>query len=214
VGPTVTRMRFQARNPERVNVYLDGTYAFSLPAVEAARLHKGQVLTEDEIRELQDRNALQRAYDRALRFLSYRPRSEDEIRRYLQRKGEPEDRVEAVLARLGASGWLDDEAFARFWVENRQAFRPRGRRALRYELRQKGVSDAIIEDALADVDSEAKAVELALQRAHRWKDLEYKVFRRRMLDYLIRRGFDYDEAADAMRQAWEEVGDQPQISEG
>ncbi|MBC7222755.1 MAG: RecX family transcriptional regulator [Anaerolineae bacterium] len=213
MSPRITRLRFQKKNPDRVNVYLDGAYAFSLPAVEAARLRKGQVLTDEEVQALQDLGAFQRAYDQALRFLSYRPRSEREIRQYLQRKGEPEGRIEAIVARLKERQWLDDAAFARFWVENRRSFRPRGRRALRWELRQKGVDEAIIEAALADVDSEAEAADLALRQAARWKGLDYRTFRQRMLGYLTRRGFDYAEAAEATRRAWEAVGGEGQPEE-
>ncbi|MGC8836969.1 MAG: RecX family transcriptional regulator [Anaerolineae bacterium] len=210
MSPTVTRLRFQSKNPERVNVYLDGAFAFSLPAVEAARLRKGQVLTEEEVQALRDLDAFHRAYERALRFLKYRPRSTWEVRHYLQRKGEPETRIEAVVAKLQANRWLDDAAFARFWVENRQAFRPRGERALRWELRRKGVDEATIEAALAEVDGEAQAVDLALKRAERWKDLDARTFRQRMLGYLTRRGFDYAEAVEATRKAWEALGREPE----
>ena len=206
MSPTVTRLRFQSKNPERVNVYLDGAFAFSLPAVEAAPLRRGQVLTEEEVQALRDLDAFHRAYERALRFLKYRPRSVWEVRQYLQRKGEPEERIDAVVAKLQAHRWLDDAAFARLWVENRQAFRPRGERALRWELRRKGVDDATIEAALAEVDSEAEAVALALQRAERWKDLDARTFRQRMLGYLTRRGFDYAEAVEATQKAWEALG--------
>lgn len=213
MAPTVTKLRFQTRNPERVNVYLDGAYAFSLPAVEAAHLRLGQALTEAEIQELREQDALQRAYERALRLLSYRPRSEKEIRRYLQRRGEPEARVEGVVERLRASKWVDDEGFARSWVENRQAFRPRSRKALRFELRQKGVDEGTIESVLEDVDDEGKALEVALQRAPRWKDLEYGAFHRRMSNYLSRRGFGYEEITGAVKQAWETVRNQPRDQE-
>lgn len=213
MSPKVTRLRFQSKNPEWVSVYLDGAFAFSLPAVEAARLRKGQVLTDEEVQALQDRGAFHRACERALRFLRYRPRSVWEVRRYLQRKGEPETRIDAVVARLQANQWLDDAAFARFWVENRQTFRPRGERALRWELRRKGVDDATIEAALAGVDGEAEAVALALQRAERWKDLDAHTFRQRMLGYLTRRGFDYAEAVEATRKAWEALGHEPEAWE-
>lgn len=72
---TITALRFQKRNPERVNVYLDGSYAFGLPALIAASLRIGQSLGEDEIASLQGQDAAQRAYERALRFLASRPRS-------------------------------------------------------------------------------------------------------------------------------------------
>ncbi len=210
MSPTVTRLRFQSKNPERVNVYLDGAFAFSLPAVEAARLRKGQVLSEEEVQALRDLGAFHRAYERALRFLKYRPRSVWEVRQYLKRKGEPEGRIDAVVAKLQANQWLDDEAFARFWVENRQAFRPRGERALRWELRRKGVDEATMEAVLAGVDGKAEAVALALKRAERWRDLDARTFRQRMLGYLTRRGFDYAEALEAAERAWEALGHEPE----
>ena len=83
----ITTLKFQKKNKERVNVYLDGKYAFSLQAILAARLHKGQTLSDEEIEGLLQEDAFQKAYDKTLNFLTYRPRSRAEVRRYLQHKG-------------------------------------------------------------------------------------------------------------------------------
>ena len=188
---TITALKFQRRNKERVNIYLDGEYAFGLDAIEAARLHKGQVLSEKEIAALKARDERNRAFDRAVHFLSYRPRSRAEVERYLRGKGIADDAAADVIVRLEQAKYLDDEDFARFWLENRERFRPRGQRALRYELRQKGVSDAIIARVLDDVDDEAYAWRAVEGRLSRWANLPASEFRQKVTGFLSRRGFDY-----------------------
>jgi regulatory protein len=198
---TITELKFQQRNKERVNIYLDGEYAFGLDAVEAARLHKGQVLSEAEIAELKAQDERNRAFDRAVQFLSYRPRSRIEVERYLRGKSIDEVVRDDVIARLERAKYLDDEAFARFWLENRERFRPRGERALRYELRQKGVSDEIIAHVLSDLDDEASAWRAVESRLSRWANLPGDEFRQKVVGYLSRRGFDYNTISLTLEKA-------------
>jgi len=192
VAGTITALKFQQRNPERVNVYLDGEYAFGLAAVAAARLRKGQVLSDVEIAALRTQDAHQQAFDRAVRFLSYRPRSRAEVERYLRGKGITEDGIAGVIERLEQANYLDDEAFARFWVENREEFKPRSRRALHYELRQKGVSSQVIARALNASGDEAAAWRAVEGRLARWAGLPRNELRQKIANYLSRRGFDYE----------------------
>jgi len=212
----ITALVFQKRNPERVNVHLDGHFAFSLAAVETARLRVGQFLSAQEIAELQERDAAERAYDRALTLLSYRPRSAAEISHRLCEADFPPSAIEAALARLERAGLVDDAAFARYWVENREQFRPRGRRMLRWELRQKGVPDRIIDKVLAPLDEMASALRLTRERAPRLRHLDEATFRRRLSAYLARRGFPYAIITDVVLQVWEELAGplSPQQAEG
>ena len=188
---TITALRFQKRNKNRVNVYLDGQFAFGLAAIEAARLRVGQTLSDDDIVRLQTQDEVERAYERALNFLSYRPRSEAEVRRNLRKKTVDDEAVEVVVERLTRAGLLDDREFARYWVENRLQFNPRGARALRHELREKGVSASIIAETLADFDDEVVARKVAEAGARRLAHLGPGDFRRRLGGYLARRGFSY-----------------------
>jgi len=126
----ITALRFQKRNKDRVNVYIDGQFAFGLAAIEAARLQVGQTLSDDDVARLRVRDEVERAYERALNFLSYRPRSEAEVRRNLYKKDVEDEVVEVVVERLTRAGLVDDREFARYWVENRLQFNPRGARAL------------------------------------------------------------------------------------
>ncbi len=205
---TITNLRFQKHTADRVNVYLDGEYVLALPALEATRLRVGQYLDNTEIAQLQALDIRQKAYDRALRFLSYRPRSAAELRRHLAEAAYDPDTVEETLARLTEQGYLDDAEFARFWVENRQRFRPKGERALRQELRQRGLDADIIAGALAGIDAAEAAYQAARPRAERLAQVaqaDPTGFRRRLSDFLLRRGFDYDVTAAAVTRLLREL---------
>lgn len=119
---TITALRFQKRNKNRVNVYVDGQFAFGLAAIEAAHLRVGQTLGDGDVARLQRQDEVERAYERALNFLSYRPRSEAEVRRKLREKNVEDEVIEVVVERLTRTGLLDDREFARYWVENRLQF--------------------------------------------------------------------------------------------
>jgi regulatory protein len=200
---TITALQFQKRNKNRVNVYVDGQFAFGLVAIEAARLRVGQTLSDDDLARLQMRDEVERAYERALNFLSYRPRSKDEVRRNLHKKNVKDKVIEVVVERLVQARLLDDREFSRYWVENRLQFNPRGARALRHELRRKGVSDSVIADTLADFDEEVAARKVAKTGARRLAHLEPRDFRRRLGAYMARRGFSYAVMEPLIEEMWE-----------
>ena len=206
----ITRLAFQKHAADRVNVYLDGQYAFALPALDAARLRVGEYLDDDAIAQLRAQDERQKAYDRALRYLSFRPRSQAEVRRNLLAAGLEAELVEATLARLVSQGYLDDAEFARFWVENRQQFRPKGSQALRGELRQRGVAAETVAAALADLDPEASAYEAGQPRAVRLAALaqtDPAAFRRKLGDFLLRRGFGYEVVKPTVARLLQEMQD-------
>lgn len=208
----ITALVVQKRNKERVNVFIDGEFAFGLAMIEALKLHRGQDLSDKDIARLQVLDSIEVAHERALKFLSYRPRSVEEVRRKLRQTDIDETTIEAVIERLERSGLLDDEMFARFWVENREQFSPRGTRALRYELRQKGVPDEIIQETIADLDEGDTAYHAALKRLGRYAQADEQTFRKRLGDYLIRRGFAYHTVRDVLDRLWIEYGSQADTS--
>ncbi|HRF95643.1 MAG TPA: RecX family transcriptional regulator, partial [Aggregatilineales bacterium] len=163
----ITALEVQKRNKERVNVYLDGEFAFGLTLIEAAKLKKGQVLTDAQITDLRSDDEVNKAYDHAVFFLGYRPRSTAEVRKNLVDKAYSDEAIEASIEKLVAQGYLDDEAFARYWVTNRSEFKPRGARALRSELRQKGIADAVISLVLEEQDAHDDAYRAAQTKARR-----------------------------------------------
>lgn len=201
---TITSLEEQKKNRQRVNVYLDGEYAFGLQAFVAVTLRLGQTLSPEQIVALQERDAAEVAYERALDYLSYRPRSRTEIKVYLERKKVSHAMAQAVIERLTQAGLLDDEAFARYWIENREAFRPRGVRSLRSELLRKGVSDAEVNLATQEIDETESAYRAARQYARRLENLEHVVFHRRLCGFLQRRGFGYDIVKEVVERVWKE----------
>jgi regulatory protein len=142
---TITALTAQKRNNDRINVFLDGAFAFGLAAVVAAHLRVGQSLTPATITSLQEEDSVEKAKEKALNFITYRPRSVAEVERKLRDKGFDESVTTRVVERLQAVDLLDDMAFARYWVEQRETFKPRSRLALQQELREKGVARSVIE---------------------------------------------------------------------
>lgn len=202
----ITRIVYQQRNRQRVNVFVDGAFALALPDAEAARLQVGQTLTPADIARLRQIDDAAKDYDKALRLLGSRPRSQQEIAQRLNRAGYPPEIVSAALARLQQQGYLDDAAFIAWWIENRARFSPRGRRALQQELRQKGLDPQMIDQALAMIPDEDQALAAARQRAARWRGLSQEAFDHKLLSFLQRRGFDFETARAAAAQLWQELG--------
>jgi regulatory protein len=206
MGGTISALIVQKKNKHRVNVYLDGKFAFGLAAIEAIKLRRGQALSDEDIAALKARDDIEKARQQAAGFLEYRPRSEEEVRRYLSGKGYPSETIEPVIARLTDVGLLDDRAFVRFWLDNRSEFRPRGARALRQELYQKGVPDDIIAEVLEEEhDEEEAAYRAAVAGARRWRELDAPSFREKVATFLIRRGFSYEVAREATARVWQEI---------
>jgi regulatory protein len=206
----ITAIQVQKKNPNRVNLYLDGEFAFGLARIVAAWLQVGQLLDEDKLEKLQTEDSRERAWQQALLFLSYRARSENEIRQNLSKHEIPDAVIEETLERLRRDGFANDKKFASAWVENRNTFRPRGRRALAQELRQKGIDDADIESVLESVDDEALAYEAGQKKARKLtlslsKGLERNEFRKKMSEFLARRGFSYSVIAPVVARLWNET---------
>jgi regulatory protein len=201
----ITAIEAQKTRPNRVNIHLDGDFAFGLARIVAAWLSVGQELSDEKIEQLQAEDARERAFQQAMLFLSYRARSESEIRKNLRKHEIPEAVIEQTIERLRQDGLANDTEFASAWVENRNTFRPRSRRLLAMELRQKGLDDEAIRSAVENVDEEASAYEAAQKRAARFKGLEWNDFRRKLSDFLARRGFSYSVVAPLVARIWNEA---------
>jgi regulatory protein len=205
----ITALKIQKKNKNRVSVFLDHEYAFGLSRIVAGWLAVGQELTEEKIKELQAKDNVEIALQKALNYLSYRPRSEQEIRQNLNKKhGFEEGIIDQIIERLERGGLVDDHNFAEMWVENRSEFRPRGSHALRMELRQKGVDERIIAQALEDIDEEDLAFKAARKQARKYQHLEWLVFRKKLTGFLARRGFNYGVIAEVTPKVWDEIASQ------
>jgi regulatory protein len=206
VAKRITAITAQKRNPNRVNVYLDGEFSFSLSRIVAAWLVPGDLVDQKKIEELLEKDTDEKVFQAALRFLEYRPRTEREIRVKLQQKGVEPQIAEAVVLRLRNSGMVRDEVFAQAWVESRNAFRPRSQRLVRYELRSKGIDDALIDKALqGSAEDKELALRAAEKQMRRYSSLEWKEFQTKMTAFLARKGFSYDVISATVRNAWNEL---------
>ncbi len=206
---TITLLERQQKHHGRVNVYLDGEFAFGLNELDAAALRKGQALSDAEIAALQAKDTVQRNIEKAIQLLAYRPRSTQEIRQHLTHKGTAPEVVEAALQHLSDQGYLDDRAFARFWIENRTAFKPLGPQALQYELRQKGVAANIIQELVQElVDVDDAVYRAAHSQLRRLRGQTRQGFTQKLGQFLQRRGFSYAAAAPVIRRIIAELAEQ------
>ncbi len=203
----ITRLEVQKNNPERVSVYLDDEFAFGVDIMVAASMRKGQLLDEADVAALRADDDRHRAYLAAVRLLGLRPRSREEIERALRTKRYEEPVIEAAVERLTVEGLIDDAEFARFWSENRTTFRPRGTRALRYELRLKGVANEDMEAALDAVDEDEAAWAAVERKAESWRNLPEDEFKQKVLNFLARRGFNYGTANGVWKRLRADVDD-------
>lgn len=201
----ITAIEPQARHENRFNLYIDNHFVLGLSAMVAAKLRVGQVLSAEEISALEHAEEFESAYEKALQFLEPRPRSASEVKQQLRKKKIEADIIERVITRLTDAGLLDDAAFAKYWVENRETFKPRAGRALRFELRQKGLSDSNISEAIGAVDESESAYHAGSARAARFQNLERREFMEKLGAFLMRRGFSYQVAKEAAARLWNEA---------
>ena len=201
----VTALSVQKRNRERVNVYIDDEFAFGLAYVAAAHLRIGQELSPDEINELQSQDTVEKAKDSAYTLISLRPRSTAEIQQSLKKKGYDPDVIEQVINRLVDLDFLNDETFAQYWVEQRDSFKPRSHMALRQELQQKGISRDIIDAALTASDETSAARAAAEKKARLLTRYEEDEFKKKLGQFLQRRGFSYGLIKDIIDELWQEI---------
>lgn len=206
----ITALEPQVTNPERINVFVDGRFLLGVNAsvVFQMGLEPEQELDSVQLEELQSEAGLQQAVDRAYNYLSYRPRSREEVRRYLRRKETPPETIEAALARLDRLDLINDHSFTSFWVESREQFSPRGARALKNELRMKGVEREVVEEMIDDEKDEERALRAGRKKAlplARIPGMDFATFRTRLGSFLQRRGFGYEVSTRTIRALWKEL---------
>ncbi|MFL5759382.1 MAG: regulatory protein RecX [Thermomicrobiales bacterium] len=209
---TITKIAAQEHNPNRVSVFLDGEFAFGigLDAAASQQLDVGQELPSERVKEIKIADEIGRATESALGLLAARPRSVREIRDRLRRKGYEPATIDRAIEKLEGWNYVDDTEFARYWVENRSAHKPRGHRLLEQELRQKGVDRELVKKVIsaAEIDEAAAALDLARAKFPSYKNEDPQVARRKLIGFLQRRGFDYDVIKPALDQLFGEIDDE------
>ncbi|MBN2030827.1 RecX family transcriptional regulator [bacterium] len=204
----ITQIETQKRNVHRLNIYLNGTFAFGLEEEVALRhhLHEGDRLKESTIEEILLVEERTRAKEKALRLLAYRMRSVEELRKKLHEKGFTERIIEPVIQDLLRVGLLDDQQFATAYVQTRMVQKPMSTQLLRQELSFKGIGNDIAEQVIEEeygARSETEvAVGLARKKMEQYRSgrIESKKMRKKVSDFLLRRGFNWDVIGEVMRE--------------
>lgn len=206
----ITGLQPQANDPNRTSVFVDGHFLLGVNTLIVLKLELriNQELTPALVRQLEQEEALQKAVDRAMNYLSFRPHSREEMRRYLRKKETPVELIETVLERLGQLDLINDESFATFWIESRERFRPKGAQAIKNELRMKGIDREVIDEVVTGDQDEELALRAGRKKAFtliRQPDVDYNSFRTRLGPFLQRRGFSYAVTKQVVQQLWEEL---------
>ena len=192
----ISAISAQKKRKDRVNIYIEGRYHFSLSLWAAANLKPGDYLSSEQISHLKAQDEKEKAWQRAADYLTRRPRSAREIRQYLKNKGFTRGAIHPVMERLADYGYIDDAAFARMWIDSRLRQRPRGAFGLRQELKQKGIKEELIDAALRDFDEHAAARKAVTPRLEKWRALPEIERRRKIYEFLARRGFARETCRD------------------
>lgn len=208
----ITSISIQQRDKNRVNVSVDGKYRFSLDYTQIAELgvKVGKEYTEVELSDLENESQFGKLYMRALEYSLMRPHSQHELSQYLYRKtrdtltktgsikkGVSKALTERVFDRIILKGYVNDEAFARYWVENRQLRKGISKRKLQVELASKGVDRSIVESLLSETDrtDEEEIQKIIEKKMGRYDDTQ------KLMAYLARQGFSYDDIKQAIENS-------------
>lgn len=196
----ITAIKAQVKSESRVSLFVDEAFFCSVDMLQLVemRLHVGQELTEEQAEHIKNEGAFSKAYNRAINYLAIRPRSTKEVRDYLWRKQYTPEVADRVMDRLGQKGYLQDQQFAKAWVQSRSLTKPMSRRRLSQELSQKGIKDEAQTTALASFDEEA-ALRQIIEKKSRL--VRYKNDKQKFIQYLARQGFSFDLIQSCLRQA-------------
>lgn len=187
----ITAIKQQVKNPERVSVFLDGTYRFSLTIDQllSEKLKRGAELDEAELKRLLKLSADGKLRMRVIEWLLGRPHSERELRDYLRRKQADTEFADELVLEMQRRKYQDDGVFARWFADMRRR-RQKSDRFIMNELRAKGVSEDIIRDAVQEPEySEADRLRAVYEKK---KHVSRYHEREKMTRYLLSQGYSYD----------------------
>ena len=196
---TITRITEQVKNKERVSIYVDGKYEFSLTIAQLLdeKLKIGLELTEQDIKRLHKVSDDGKLRMRTIEWLMIRPHSSKELKDYLYRKKLDPEQIDDWVFSMQKFGYQNDEQFARWWVDQRRN-KQRSAGFIRQELRTKGVHDDIIQSSLANADAtDASSLEALIEKKRR--NVRYQDDKK-LIEYLQRQGYRYSDIVDALAE--------------
>lgn len=201
----ITRLAVQKDNPRRVNVFINGNFAFGIYKETAAWLKIGQNLSDEKINELLLTDKKKDVMFRAIDYISYKPRTTYETRKKLLIAGYDEMLIDLTLSHLSENGLLNDKAYADRWVAERLRLKPRSKRMLTYELRKKGIPEDLIQSAVEDVDDLESALEISKKRLFRYEGFSKYEFRSKLGNFLAGKGFSFEIISETIDIMWHQI---------
>ncbi len=208
----ITKIESQKKNPKRKSIFLDGEFSFGIDDETFYRfgLKEGDILTKERIDEIKDSEKKRKAKQFTFNFLSFRARTEKEIRDRLKKKGFSKKITDEVISDLKRLDLVNDYQFALSWIKDRLDHKPRGEKLLRIELYRFGIKKELIEKALEEIYPKKNEKEIAKglieKRKKRYENLEERLAKKRMADYLLRRGFSYEVVMEVLGSFFETEG--------
>lgn len=208
--PKITAVQPQKENPHRFNIFLDGKFAFATDEDTLVSLHlfKGKQLSSEDLEKILLETEVNRWMENTYRLFSIRQRSEKEIRDYFRIKNQEfrikkkeqiaDNEIDLIINKLKQKGLINDEEFAKAWVDARRRSKKKGKFALKQELFQKGIAKEIIEQVINPADGADEVLEqqLAQQALEKkwqiWTTLPYLEKKKKAYEFLMRRGFEYE----------------------
>jgi regulatory protein len=206
----ITQILVQQKRGNRCSIFLDEEFGFGLhqDVVFQFGLKKGDSLTENQIEEILYSEEKKKAKERALNFLSYRDRSEKEMRTKLNQVGFEDNIIDVVIEDLKRIKLINDEKFALTFARNKLITRPMGEFLIKQELFQKGISKDLIAQTVEEIYEKKEQLSIALELAYKRKkivtNLDELKAKKRVSDFLLRRGFSWEIVSQVIEQ-WKKI---------
>lgn len=195
----ITNLKSGVKNPNRVNAFVDGEFSFSLDVSQVVdfKIKVGREISEEEVLEFKKASEFGKLYQRALEWTLLRPRSEKEVNDYLCKKiyEKKIDKkfINSIVEKLKERKYLDDVKFAEWYVENRFVKKGVSKKRLKMELMKKGISNETIEEVLEKRNDEEEILKMVAKKRGKYTD-------EKLIAYLVRQGFSYNEAKKAVEE--------------
>lgn len=205
--PQITRI-VQQKDINRANLYIDGKFAFGITIENLLlnSLHVNKELSQETVNRLKEQDGQVKIINRAIEFATRRPRSQREIELWFRKKKVEEAVQGLALNKLKNLNLLNDLEFAKWWIEQRNTFRPKPQRVIKMELRQKGVSSDVIEEALgeSELPSELETARKVIsKKGGRYKRMPYDEGKKKLSNFLAMRGFSWDTIKQILEETLE-----------
>lgn len=200
----ITSIEAVKGHPQTYNIYVDSSYCFSADYDDLIELgiKENNSIDYNDLNNIISKCQYRKAYNKAIRLLSTRQRSESELRKKLRDQNFEEKIIESILAKLKELNYIDDEKFCKLWIEDRMLLKPTGKRKLNTELIEKGIDPEIINEALLNCDCDDLNIALSLIKKKAERGNLHKLddaFYRKITRYLLYRGFGYDTVHEALK---------------